>query len=113
MIPLLQILLQSSIRATLVALIVGVLLAAAKIRSSSLRHTAWLAVLCAMLMMPFLPYVIPALPAPVPIPSISSARFESSPDPPPLTEAPIIVGRTVLPSAWIVQPAAIAVILVA
>jgi beta-lactamase regulating signal transducer with metallopeptidase domain len=112
MIPLLQILLQSSIRATIVALVVGLLLAAARIRSSSLRHTAWLAVLCAMPMMPVLPYVVPAALPPVPVPSISSGMF----DPPLYTESrtfrpdSVPLGAAVPARPRIVQPAAIGVI---
>jgi beta-lactamase regulating signal transducer with metallopeptidase domain len=113
MIPLLQVLLQSSIRATLVALVIGLVLAVARVRSSSLRHTAWLGVLCAMPIMAVLPYVVPPVQAPVPIPSIGREMLESVHEPLPRTEAPAF-GPDSVPSVAaaqarprIVQPGAI------
>jgi len=50
--PLLRILLESSLRISAAAVLVGLALSLARIRASSVRHAAWTAVLCAMLLMP-------------------------------------------------------------
>ena len=55
MTPLLRVLLEASVRVSLVAGAVGLVLLVARVRSSSVRHAAWAAVLCAMLLMPVLP----------------------------------------------------------
>jgi hypothetical protein len=106
MTPLLQTLLQSSLRITAVAFVIGVVLAAARVRANSLRHTAWLGVLCAMLMMPVLPYLVPALPSPVPIPTLDRETPEPVPEPPPVSLTPDLVPRiaAAAPTA-IYQPA--------
>jgi hypothetical protein len=62
----------ASIRINVVALAAGLALTLARIRCSSVRHRAWLVVLCAMLSMPILPHVTPRIDLPVidiPIPS--------------------------------------------
>jgi beta-lactamase regulating signal transducer with metallopeptidase domain len=59
--------LDSSLRVALVAAIVALILMAFRIRSSGVRHAAWTAVLCAMLLMPALPYWIPSIALPVPV----------------------------------------------
>ena len=68
---LLRIALEASLRAAAVALCVGAILALAKTRSGAMRHGAWTAVLCAMLLMPVLPYVIPAIGLPAGAPRIA------------------------------------------
>jgi hypothetical protein len=60
--------LDSSLRVALVAAIVAIILMAFRICSSGVRHAAWTAVLCAMLLMPALPYWIPSIALPVPVP---------------------------------------------
>jgi len=60
------IILDSSLRVSLVAVIVAVILVALRVRSSGVRHAAWTAVLCAMLLMPVLPYCVPSIAIPVP-----------------------------------------------
>lgn len=55
----------SSLRAALVAALVALVLAALRVRSAGARHAAWRAVLCAMLLMPILPYGVPHLPFPL------------------------------------------------
>jgi beta-lactamase regulating signal transducer with metallopeptidase domain len=62
-------LLNSSIRISLVAAVVALLLLIVRVRSSAVRHSAWVAVLCAMLLMPVLRYCVPAVPVPIPLPS--------------------------------------------
>lgn len=59
-------LIESSLRATLLAALVAVALAVLKVRASGVRHAAWTAVLAAMLLMPVLPYWLPAFVIPVP-----------------------------------------------
>ena len=60
------IILDSSLRVSLVAVIVAVILVTLRVRSSGVRHAAWTAVLCAMLLMPVLPYCVPSIAIPVP-----------------------------------------------
>lgn len=80
---LLSLFLDSSLRVTLVAASVALILVAIRVRSSGVRHAAWTAVLCAMLLMPVLPYCVPpislAVPAYAPgaesIPDAATTRF--------------------------------------
>ena len=58
----LRMLLEASIRVILVAAVIGVVLGAARVRSGAVRHAAWAAVVCAMLLMPVLPYCVPSIP---------------------------------------------------
>jgi hypothetical protein len=55
-----------SLRVLAVAAAVGALLRLLRIRAATVRHSAWTAVLFAMLLMPVLPSVAPVLPVPVP-----------------------------------------------
>jgi beta-lactamase regulating signal transducer with metallopeptidase domain len=64
MTPYLDVALDASIRISAVALTVGIALLVGKVRSSSLQHAAWLAVLCAMPLMPLLPRVVPGIEVP-------------------------------------------------
>lgn len=57
--------LDSSLRVSLVAAIVALILIIMRVRSSSVRHAAWTAVLCAMLLMPVLPYCVPSFMIPL------------------------------------------------
>jgi beta-lactamase regulating signal transducer with metallopeptidase domain len=61
----LRVLADASIRINVVALAVGIAMMLARIRSSSVRHQAWLVVLCAMLSMPILPHVTPRVGIPI------------------------------------------------
>src|SRR5687767_11570222 len=54
-------LLEASLRVSLVAGVVALMLAALRVRSSRTRHAAWTAVLVAMLLMPILPYSVARL----------------------------------------------------
>jgi beta-lactamase regulating signal transducer with metallopeptidase domain len=58
--------LDASIRISVIAVVIAGLLAAARVRVSSVRHAAWTAVLLAMLLMPVLPSVVPSIDVPVP-----------------------------------------------
>jgi beta-lactamase regulating signal transducer with metallopeptidase domain len=60
----------SSLRVLLVAASVGLILLAIRVRSSAVRHAAWTAVTCAMILMPILPYCVP----PIAIPMIVSSQ---------------------------------------
>jgi beta-lactamase regulating signal transducer with metallopeptidase domain len=62
---LLRVLLDSSLRAFAVAGIVAVMLIALRVHTAAVRHAAWTAVLCAMLLMPILPDCVPAIAIPV------------------------------------------------
>jgi hypothetical protein len=59
-------LLDTSLRALAAALTVGLVLRLMRVRAAAVRHSAWRAVLVAMLLMPVLPSIVPALPIPVP-----------------------------------------------
>ena len=80
------ILVDASLRVLALALLVWLVLASARVRSSEVRHRAWTAALAAMLLMPVLPSLVPAVRVPVP----ADVRLLSMvPDP-----------------AWTTQPAA-------
>lgn len=64
-----RLLLDSSLRDGFLAAAVAVILIAARIRSSGVRHAAWTAVLCAMLLMPMMLCWVPPIAIPVPLPS--------------------------------------------
>jgi len=66
---LLRILAEASLRMSLVAGFVGVILVALRVRASALRHDAWRAVLGAMLLMPILQYWVASIPIPVSAPT--------------------------------------------
>jgi beta-lactamase regulating signal transducer with metallopeptidase domain len=56
----------TSLRALAAALAVALVLRVLRVRAAAVVHSAWSAVLFAMLLMPVLPYIVPALPVPVP-----------------------------------------------
>ena len=58
--------LDASLRAAAAAVAVAVVLRLLRVRAVAVRHAAWSAVLIAMLLMPVLPSVVPALPVPMP-----------------------------------------------
>ena len=64
-----RILLDTSFRVAIFAAIVALILGTARVRSSSVRHAAWTTVLLVMLLMPVLPYLIPSISIPVPVPA--------------------------------------------
>ena len=68
---LLSVLLESSLRTVFIAAGVAATLALLRARSSSVQHATWVAVLCAMLLMPVLPWFIPAIGIPGRIPAIA------------------------------------------
>src|SRR5438093_7363782 len=70
--------LDASVRAVLLAGVVGLILGALRIRSSGVRYAAWRAVLCAMLLMPALPYFIPSIAIPLRI-SPTAPRLADAP----------------------------------
>ncbi len=55
-----------SLRALAAAMAVGLVLRLLRVRAAAVLHSAWSAVLFAMLLMPVLPSIVPALPVPVP-----------------------------------------------
>jgi hypothetical protein len=77
---------------------VAAILAVARVRSGAVRHAAWAAVLAAMLLMPLLPRLTPALGVTVPMP----AAAESAPPIPDLPRAPLMPSVLALAQ---VQPA--------
>jgi hypothetical protein len=89
MTPFLSLLFDASIRISLAACAVGAVLLLARVRSSSLRHKAWLGVLCAMLLMPILLQIVPHIdipiayiPRPAPLSSpIPTTAFANTPSP--------------------------------
>ena len=62
------ILLDSSLRIALIAGVIALILLIIRVRDGSVRHAAWTAVLCAMLLMPVLPYCLPTIAIPVLVP---------------------------------------------
>ena len=62
---LVDVLVASSLRAALLATLVAGMLATWRLRAVAVRHTAWLIVLIAMLLMPVLPAVVPSIDVPV------------------------------------------------
>ena len=62
----LEALADASLRAALVAVFVAALLAALRVRPAGTRHAAWAFVLVAMLLMPALSRLVPAVGVPVP-----------------------------------------------
>ncbi len=60
--------LELSVRSAAAALCVGGILVLARARTGAVRHAAWTAVLCAMLLMPVLTSLAPAVPSPVLLP---------------------------------------------
>jgi beta-lactamase regulating signal transducer with metallopeptidase domain len=67
----LSVLLETSLRVAVLAVLVGAVLLVIRVRATTVRHAAWTAVLCAMLAMPVLPALVPSVS--VPIPPVSSA----------------------------------------
>ena len=61
------ILVEASVRAALVAGVIGLVLAVLRVRAGGVRHRAWTAVLGAMLLMPVLPSWLPAIPIAMPV----------------------------------------------
>jgi beta-lactamase regulating signal transducer with metallopeptidase domain len=67
---LIHIALEASIRAAVAASCVAAILFLARVRSGAVRHAAWTAVLCAMLLMPVLPRLAPEIGVPVASPPV-------------------------------------------
>jgi hypothetical protein len=65
---LLRILADASIRVSIVAMLVGTTLAALRVQANAMRHAAWTGVLLAMVLMPVLPYAVPAISIPFAMP---------------------------------------------
>ncbi len=80
MTPVLSSLLDASIRISLVAVLVTALVYGFRVRSSSLRHKAWLSVLAAMLLMPVLSRVAPRIAIPIAAPGVSEVSEGISPE---------------------------------
>ncbi len=81
--PLVGVFLDSSLRAFLVAASVATVLRAARVRCASVRHAAWTAVLCAMMLMPVLPHCVPTIAVPVSVPSPTAAAVPLPEEPEP------------------------------
>jgi BlaR1 peptidase M56 len=93
----------ASIRIAFAAFAVGAVLLLARVRSSSLRHRAWLVVLCAMLLMPILLQIVPHIDIPIdytPSPALSS----TIPTPVPGKAPSAIVPEPIHPSAPNILP---------
>jgi beta-lactamase regulating signal transducer with metallopeptidase domain len=80
-------LLDASLRICLIAAVIGLILTAMRVRSNSTRHTVWTAVLCAMLLMPVLPSLMPSISVPIPAraaevlpsaPAFADLQFDST-----------------------------------
>ncbi len=100
------IIMDSSLRVALVAAIVALILLLVRVRSSAVRHAAWTAVLCAMLLMPILPYCVPSITIPVPMPSVSIDATTVIPEGGP--PAPVAESQAVLsPALDVASPPAV------
>src|SRR5471032_440672 len=60
-----RIIVESSLRVSLVAAGVALALFIVRARTTGVRYAAWTAVLVAMLLMPVLPHIVPSIPVPV------------------------------------------------
>src|SRR5207249_4990615 len=85
---LVRILVGASLRVSLVAVAVGVILVALRARAPGLRHGAWTAVLVAMLLMPILPYCVAPISIPLSLPARRAAVPADPTTPPPVPSAP-------------------------
>lgn len=68
----------ASLRVLAAAFAVAIVLRLLRVRAPGVRHAAWTLVLAAMLLMPLLPSVVPALPVPVPLASVPEIVSEAS-----------------------------------
>jgi hypothetical protein len=69
-----RIVVESSVQSAALALCVGGILAAARIRSGAVRHGAWVAVLCGMMLMPLLSRIAPKVDVPIQLPALERAE---------------------------------------
>ena len=65
---LMRLLADASLRVSVVAILVAAILGVLHVHSSRVRHASWTAVLSAMLLMPLLPYCVPAIAIPLSLP---------------------------------------------
>src|SRR5690349_13603013 len=89
--------LDTSLRALAAALAVALVLRLLLLRSAAMLHSAWSAVLFAMLLMPVLPSIVPTLPVPVPAAAGGFFDAASGMGQPPQT----VVGHSTQPPALI------------
>jgi hypothetical protein len=75
--------LDTSLRALAAALAVALVLRLLRVRAAAVLHSAWSAVLFAMLLMPVLPSIVPALPVPVSAVPVVTRRAFGTERPPP------------------------------
>jgi hypothetical protein len=75
----LNLLADASLRVTVLAVIVASIVIALHVRTSRVRHTLWTMVLFAMLLMPVLPWWVPAIVIPFPAPSRGRAVIPGVP----------------------------------
>jgi beta-lactamase regulating signal transducer with metallopeptidase domain len=68
---------EASVRAALVAVVVGLVLTVLRVRAGGVRHASWTAVLGAMLLMPVLPSWLPAIPIAVPAVTLPGSVSET------------------------------------
>jgi beta-lactamase regulating signal transducer with metallopeptidase domain len=64
-------LLDASLRISIVAAIALLILTAARVRASGVRHAVWTVVLIAMVLMPVLPSIVPTFVVPAPAPAVA------------------------------------------
>ena len=65
----LRILMESSVRAVIVAAVAAGVLQVFRVQGSSVRHAAWTGVLVLMILMPVLPQIVPAIEVPIQAPA--------------------------------------------
>ena len=85
--------LDTSLRALAAAAAVALLLRVLRLRAAAVLHSAWTAVLVAMLLMPVLPSIVPALPVPMPAGAVGVAGTESGTAEAPETRHPVPFAR--------------------
>jgi len=73
-----SLLIESAIRSTALALAVGAILCLCRVRDAGIRLAAWTAVLCGVLLLPFLGAVLPRVAIPL-IPSAQIAKVTTLP----------------------------------
>jgi beta-lactamase regulating signal transducer with metallopeptidase domain len=123
------VLLETSIRISLVAIIVGLVLVALRVRAGAVCHAAWTAVVVTMLLLPVMPKWLPAIPVwmperpvaaraadPLPVPTaaqkVSSRVAAATTQTAPIPEAAVPVSRAVAAPASPALPWSLAMVLI-
>ena len=106
------VLVETSVRISLVALIVGLVIVALRIRAGAVCHAAWTAVVVTMLLLPVMPKWLPAIPVWMPERPVAARTVDSLPAPTPAqkpTPRAAIAANTAAPLPGVAAPVSSAV----